>query len=235
MNINFKEYIKNKRVALVGPSSTLINSSYGNEIDSYDIVVRLNKSIPLPKKYSEDLGTKIDILCNCLESHPHTGGDINPVLWKKHGVKFVLTPFPIEVQKNNAILNTIGNVKKHIDIIYNNTLLYNNNKKILLASPTTGFSCLMYLLSLDIKELKLFGMDFYREMPYKEYFQGKVTWEKAVNAVEKHRKDAKQNLGKQMNGHNIDSEFFYFKDFLYKKDIRLVVDGNLKNILENGV
>ena len=52
------EIIKNKRVAIVGPSSSLENKNMGSLIDTYDIV-KINNFSNLP---SSDYGNKIDIL-----------------------------------------------------------------------------------------------------------------------------------------------------------------------------
>ena len=53
------EIIKNKRVAIVGPSSSLENKNMGSLIDTYDIVIKINNFSNLP---SSDYGNKIDIL-----------------------------------------------------------------------------------------------------------------------------------------------------------------------------
>ena len=39
------EFLKNKSVALVGPAKYLSCSNYGVEIDSHDVVVRINRGI----------------------------------------------------------------------------------------------------------------------------------------------------------------------------------------------
>ena len=42
-------FLKNKRVALVGPASSVVGSQQQELLDSYDIVVRLNKAFPVPE------------------------------------------------------------------------------------------------------------------------------------------------------------------------------------------
>jgi hypothetical protein len=211
---DFKEYMKGKRVCLVGPSPSIIGSGKGEEIDSHDIIVRLNKSLPLPEKYKEDLGTRVDVLCNCMDNHPHCSGIVDPELWKSLGVKYVLAPFTQDGPTHMRVRQFSNKTEAVIPIVYNPKEVFNSDVRNLKASPTTGFSCLSHLLSLELGQLSIYGMDFYRNstedgLPYyKEYFQGRVNIDDAIEAVNKHMKEAKQNLGKQMQGHNLDSTIF---------------------------
>ena len=62
----FHSYLDNKTVALVGPAESIYGTNKGHVIDKFDIVVRLNKSVPLPENLQADIGTKTDILYNSL-------------------------------------------------------------------------------------------------------------------------------------------------------------------------
>ena len=44
---DYKNFLKGKKVCLVGPSATIKNLSQKNKIDSYDVVVRINKALPV--------------------------------------------------------------------------------------------------------------------------------------------------------------------------------------------
>ena len=50
---------KNKSVAVVGNSYSLLNSNYGKEIDSHDIIIRFN--FGLTKGYESDVGSRTDL------------------------------------------------------------------------------------------------------------------------------------------------------------------------------
>ena len=65
-DVSYYNMLCNKRVAIVGPSCNTENTNQGKKIDNYDIVVRLNKSIPIPKKRYKDIGSKTDILYNSM-------------------------------------------------------------------------------------------------------------------------------------------------------------------------
>ncbi len=56
------KYISGKHVCIVGPSACLNGSGMGKLIDSYDIVVRFNGSLPIPVSNINDYGSKTNIL-----------------------------------------------------------------------------------------------------------------------------------------------------------------------------
>ena len=55
-----EKLVKNKRVALVGPSPHLVGSILGDKIDSFDIVCRINEVL-FAKKLRKDYGSRTDI------------------------------------------------------------------------------------------------------------------------------------------------------------------------------
>lgn len=57
---NLKDYCRGKKVILVGNARDIIKKEYGGQIDSYDIVVRMNHGHPLPK-YVKNMGKKYNI------------------------------------------------------------------------------------------------------------------------------------------------------------------------------
>ena len=57
---SLEKLVKNKRVALVGPSPHLVGSNLGDKIDSFDIVCRINEVL-FAKKLRKDYGSRTDI------------------------------------------------------------------------------------------------------------------------------------------------------------------------------
>ena len=57
---DLKNLVKNKTVAIVGPSPHLVNTGLGEFIDSHDLVIRINEI--LPSGYFQDYGSKTDIV-----------------------------------------------------------------------------------------------------------------------------------------------------------------------------
>jgi len=57
---DLKNYCRGKSIILVGNSKEIINQNYGEKIDSYDIVVRMNHGHPI-SKYVKQMGKKYNI------------------------------------------------------------------------------------------------------------------------------------------------------------------------------
>jgi hypothetical protein len=62
---NLCDFLKGKRVAIVGPGPHLSGAKKGELIDSYDVVVRVQTEVG----NAVDFGEKIDIVQSCLNSH----------------------------------------------------------------------------------------------------------------------------------------------------------------------
>lgn len=61
----FARLVAGKRVIVVGPAESLLESGLGVEIDSYDLVVRFNTAIeymPFEKEIAQHVGSRTDIL-----------------------------------------------------------------------------------------------------------------------------------------------------------------------------
>jgi hypothetical protein len=64
-NTNLENLIKDKRVIIVGPSSYLNDKKFGELVDSYDLVVRVNQGLYMSSKYPENYGKRTDLLYLC--------------------------------------------------------------------------------------------------------------------------------------------------------------------------
>jgi hypothetical protein len=92
----FANYVSNKCIALVGPASSIIGSNKGPVIDKFDLVVRLNKALPLPENLKNDIGSRTDIIYNSLNTIDYPGeNNLSTRLYKKHNVQFVCSSYPI--------------------------------------------------------------------------------------------------------------------------------------------
>jgi len=97
---NYKEYLKGKRVVIVGPAPSIVGSDQRDLIDSYDVVVRLNRALPVPEHLKKDVGTRTDVLYNCMNPSNECGGRIDVDFLLKSGVKFLVSPYaPIQEQQ----------------------------------------------------------------------------------------------------------------------------------------
>ena len=142
----FEEF-KNKRVAIIGSGGNVIGKNKGTYIDSFDYVIRFNKSIT--DGYEEDVGKKT------------THRVINPLVYL---CKPLGSDFPKQDQyfikkiknqeivvigvsvgdTNDSIIDTTCNIK-HIG----HQKCLDFNKKNNLNKPTVGYFTVIYLVGLN--------------------------------------------------------------------------------------
>ena len=151
------ELIKDKNVALVGPSSFLDNKNMGELIDKNDIVIKINRFQDLLAK---DFGSRIDILFyNFYRDIPNeTINNYNCKLIVG-GHSFSKHPNNTKkLQKSKKIYNKIPHE------YYPEEELSLDIKKIINSYcwKTTGFwiICLLFNKINIMKQLNIFGIDF---------------------------------------------------------------------------
>ena len=197
--INLQQMIQNKTVALVGPSSSLHNKKLGKLIDSYDVVIKINKFHILP---SIDYGKKTDILFHnfCSEIPDKSVIDNNTkLLVGSHPFQ----TFPYNKQSFQISKKKYNNIP-HQD--FPEELLSVNILKLINDNiwKTSGFWVICLLLDkIDImKQLNIFGIDFC----FNDY-----------NLI--------YNKNNITPSHNMKKELYLFKELLknYKRNEKVVI------------
>jgi hypothetical protein len=179
------EYLEGKRVAFVGPAPYMKASGKGPEIDAYDVVVRIQHGIPDPADY----GSRTDIVQSCLNSNygpplvSHLTSaspeerpkyvicnDTASQLKPDGSWAFVDEVYePIFEQLNVPLIhlkNEDGTwdrwalywqiyPKQHIENFNNQSYTHYS------ANFNSGYGALNYLMRYPIKELAVYGLDFY--------------------------------------------------------------------------
>ncbi len=229
----YRSYLSGKRVALVGPAPS--GPDGGSKIDSYDVVVRLNNMVNVPSSMREHLGSRTDVLYATLDGNPL---DLVKSM-VDNSVKFVSTSYPADewffrarMMQNVSILkslNAFGRVDLKTVVLPSRE--YFHVKEATSSRPNTGFSAIIDLLSADIEELYITGLDFYRSaanggaayMPgYECQWTEKRGPDFLLENIERDGPDV----------HNPDSSFKYFKHEMYAKDDRVKVDSCLLRYLQ---
>ena len=220
---SLSELVSNKRVIIVGPANYLSNIRNKEFIESFDVVVRINRSIPVPKNLEEFIGKRTDILVSNL--HLAEYGDDIPIKQKtleRAGVKLIYCPYP-------KILPFINDQKKYLNGNYNNfnvewidSLFYRHLEYILNTRPNSGIITLLTLLRNNVKELFVTGFSFYNDGYYKGYKNKRLS-EFKKNLVVRHNQDSQINLIKEL----------YLKNNLLKIDSTMVgiIYKNLINFI----
>jgi hypothetical protein len=182
----YQEYLKNKNVIIVGPAAYLKDFENGSFIDSFDVVVRINRGIELLDLNSKNLGTKTDILYNCLIETPENGGELNIELFKKKNVKWIST-IPNSTKEGFAknmklhpLVDTksVRLLKKNFKFHVMDYKLYNNVNRNVNSRSNTGYAAIFDLLNYHIKSLYITGFSFYLDDFFNGYKSGSKINEK---------------------------------------------------------
>ena len=226
-NRNFNSYLKNKTVALVGPASYLSDFELGNEINSKDIIVRINRGMELvDDDNKKHIGNRTDILYNCLIENPDNGGTINIKKLKNANVKWICTiPYSSSDGKitsrflhPSVKLSTVLKLYFQFNFHIYNHKSYSLLNKNLESRANTGFAAIFDLLKYDLKELYITGFSFYLDSFFKGYKNGCQRNEEVFS--EECFKSAR---------HNQNNQWEYLKNNILNP--RITFDPVLKEIL----
>jgi hypothetical protein len=169
----YGSYLKGKRVAIIGPAPSILNSKQAEELDKFDVIVRLNKALPVPTELRPDIGSRTDVLYNCMNPSPECGGIIDIDLLHRERVKYLIAPYApykdhrykgdvYAFAKRNLQHKTPVNFC-HISPTYFARLME------IIKLPNTGVNAILDILQHDIKELYITGLTFFKGGYIKQY------------------------------------------------------------------
>lgn len=154
MNV-LNEMLSGKTVAVVGPSSGIEEKDWGEYIDSFDVVVRLNHA-HVDKKHR---GERADII--------YIDGNERIPTIKKHPDSYFVVAHPLSTWfavRNIKTFNFITDYRHEIvdeSFYYNLCKFLNEPPLEKNVRPNTGTISIFHLLSFNIKKLFIVGLDFY--------------------------------------------------------------------------
>ena len=227
INNKYQDYLNGKKVALVGPAEYLTKLNTGKYIDSFDVVVRINRGTEVINKYFDSIGSRTDILYNCLIKSPDNGGDIKVKEYKKNKIKWIATtpsPYLNEGSKPNELHKmvswfTVFKLKLNFNFHIMDQKKYSLINKKVESRANTGFASIFDLLNHDISKLYITGFSFYLDNFMPGYKSGCERDEEEF---------AKQCFVSKR--HKQEPQWRYLKE-IFQKDKRIEVDKILKKIL----
>jgi hypothetical protein len=222
-NDKYKSFLKNKRVAIVGPSQSAFFNKNGKYIDSFDIVVRINRGIELVEGQESFLGSQTDVLYNSLDCDILSGGVLTGV---DDQINFICCPYSVEEHTyNDAYIESLFD---KFNIRFINTEVYNKLKLDTKSRINSGFGAIVDLLQHDIQQLFITGIDFYRSFYHPSYCKER----NRSATVEDIEKELEFKQHDDENHHNPDRQYAYFKE-LVASDTRVIMDPFLNKIIED--
>lgn len=213
---SFISLVKDKKVIIVGPSITVQECNLGTFINNFDVIVRLNKSLPVPTRMYPHIGYRTDVLYNSLNTTDYPGENrFGPHFLKRQKVKYLRCPYPPITPFSNDIKSFCRKNRNIIDFGHIDTNYYIKLEHCIGTRPYTGTCAIADLLHCGVKELFVMGIDFYT---YKHSFYYR-------NVSERKLRKLRNN-----NIHRRKPQIDLIRRF-YLLDNRLVVDNILDEIL----
>ena len=222
-NNRYKNFLTGKRVAIVGPAQSAFFKENGDYIDSFDIVVRINRGIELIDGNEVFIGNRTDILYNCLDFDLISGGVLRLV---DDRIKFICCPYSIEEHTYNE--SKLLDIFDKYNVRFINSDVYNKLKQDSNSRINTGFGSIVDILQHDIKQLFITGTDFYRSFYHKNY------------CSERNRSETTKSIEEELefkqyddaNHHHPDRQYIRFKEIV-SNDTRVVLDPFLTKITKD--
>jgi len=212
---DLNKYFNSKSIIIVGPSATVKDDCKEIDVNSYDIVCRLNNHWRYRKGDHNYVGKRTDVIYHCLNSNQIDKKDLEFI--KNNNITLV-TRNEIEKTKDNKKIKNFLFLNEGINCPYESIPKdhFDSLKEEMKCNPSTGVLVISHILSFDIKSLTVVGFDFYRTL----YMY------KTDNAFLKKIQEGK------ISNHKPDIQLKYIKD-IYKQDKRLIPIGKLKELLES--
>lgn len=172
----YTEFLRGKRVVLVAPGRYLTGLGRGSEIDSYDVVVRLNLDCPVrpdvfrklyPDKTPsapEDIGTRTDVLYHTLfndalaeaAGQQHTPEQI--AAWAADGVQFLVTRQHEDAARVRNLRAVMEQGDVQIPAVHPPSAWYRLLSARVDTPPNIGTLAIAHLLEQPIASLHVMGM-----------------------------------------------------------------------------
>lgn len=167
----FPSMITGKRVIIIGPSMTIQGCNLGSYIDSFDVVIRLNKSVPIPPDLYNDIGSRTDILYNSCNRTDYPGENkLDPSFLQRNGIKYLRCPYPPISPFKYDIQAFQKRNRNRIPFGYIDPDYYRRIRHNLGTRPYTGTCAIADVLHHNVKELAVMGIDFYT-YGYAQYYR----------------------------------------------------------------
>ncbi len=172
---DYFQFIKDKRVILVGPAGYMVGSGMGKEIDSYDVIIRMNLSCPVAEELKPDIGSRTDALYHLvlrrhqLNARPdlfkwHTRDEIRS--WKADGVKWVVLKLSRTNPEVKRFMPVIGDIIPWTTIKKSDL---DHVKRKANTGPNMGPVAMYHILAAGAKSLHVVGCDFHQTGYYPTY------------------------------------------------------------------
>ena len=241
-DFGFESYVKGKKVALVGPASSLTGQKLGEVIDSYEVVARVKSFI---RDDTEDFGTRCDVLyttspfdrCDVIDKRIQFDHGQKAYVFEKfdepsqvyieNNIKWLVSSYPVEEWFSDRFSKQWNDLGDKFNWRFSNPEPYFKAKeKLSIMSPSrpnSGFASFLDILSFEPEELFVCGLDFYRSLYYENYVNGLATEDTIslwTNPIDK-------------EGHHPDRQYEYFREAIKTTNVKITLDPWFSKIIDD--
>jgi hypothetical protein len=221
----YGKFLQNKKVAIVGPAESIFFNESGKYIDTFDIIIRINRGFEMITGNESYVGSRTDVLYNALDFRPGCGGTFESIAGIANGVKFICCPYTPRPWHNIQRIETLATLKP---IRFMNADVYNKLQLTCGTASNSGTASIVDILQYNIQQLYITGIDFYRSLYSSKYPPQVGLMDQSAKAIE-------DELGFKRSGekgHNPDHQYLYFKK-LVNLDKRIKLDPFLTKIIKD--
>lgn len=162
-----EDFFRNKRVAIIGGADSVLKEKLGEYIDSFDVVVRINKGVEIIEAQSQYVGCRTDVLFHAFYDVKGDKGS-SPVtidLWSKKNVGLLIFSrnYKYDLYAANNFFNFLrknNNKLKYTQVPLDITCREIETFKP--AAPTTGLTAIDTVFKCNPSELYLTGITFFK-------------------------------------------------------------------------
>ena len=224
----YNDLLKDKKVIIVGPSPSLEGKGMGEYIDSFDVVVRINKAFPIEKGLESDIGSRTDIHYHCLHTHPACGGPVFYDEMKLENV-FVSCPYGKYISPFHGDITRFENINKKYNLPFHilNSEYYLEIANMLGTRANSGTLTILDLLCYDVKELHITGFTWFRDgwrKSYKDHCE--------IFGEKEGKRKREEELSGEFDGNHIQKPQEDLVREIYLNDNRVFIDDVMKDILK---
>lgn len=189
----FEEFVNNKSVAIVAPSSVLDSGEdHYSKIESSDLVVRMNNGYLLSEEDEQKTTDRTEILYHCLHSE-RTPIHFNVLEQSTHWICSSYPDFSIfssDIKSYSKIIE-----RNNINFCSPNVETYNNIQNKINSRPSTGLMCIMDIFSCNPSRIDIYGATMGIQGHNKNYVGGRTEKElESLNFVHKNHNITRQAI-----------------------------------------
>jgi|TARA_R110002096_G_scaffold315619_2_gene509882 hypothetical protein len=233
------KYLNNKRVVIVGPApEEEYVAGFGEYIDSFDVVVRVNRGWRMSKQNPEVFGFKTNILYHCLDFDEENGGYIDYDFLKKSKCETIVSCYPnINDINHRDIMFNMG-IRQHcfelflkqnggVDYSFVSDGFYLNLDSKMNTRPNSGTVAFLHLLQSNLSHLEIIGFSFFSK-GYVDSYRSSIDGISAKDA--EHSEHLVLDRMRKAQNHNIKRQIDFCKPVL-TNDSRVSFSKSMKKVL----